>query len=239
VQKGDEMKHELVGLVGLGSLGSRLAAQIVQAGFGVVAFDGDASKCELHLTKAVDSHVAITPDMGRQVRIARSAAEVFEACAVVHWAAPSASLNSLNDVHEVIVVLHDSVMHESRIALGARDDAAQFAIAHCLMNDARRVFVASDQANSGMAARHFESIGLAPKLITMQQHDRAMAQSQGVLAQLLASGLAEDLGAAHRTGDLTPSGRELYELLLQRKAKWTHDTIKSILANPELKQILK
>lgn len=209
-----------IGILGLGDLGSQLAIQIAGAGFDVIAFDRDKKAFE-----------------DPRIHIAQSESEVLENCSIVHWAIPSKSLNDLSDsLGDVVVILHDSVMNNSWLALHERTDSGSFAIAHCLMNDERRVFVASHGSHSEAVMQHFESIGLSPKLTTASDHDVLMAHSQGILATFIKSGLRNELDRASSEGDLTPSGEELHRVLMNRELNWTLSTLESILANPELKR---
>jgi hypothetical protein len=209
-----------IGILGLGSLGSRIAIQIASAGFDVIAFDRDKKAFE-----------------NPKIHVAQSESEVLENCSVVHWAIPSKSLNSLShNLGGTVVILHDSVMNNSRLAVDERTDSDSFAIAHCLMNKVRRVFVASDGSHSEAIMRHFESIGLSPKLTTVRDHDILMAHSQGLLATIIKSGLRNELDRASIEGDLTPSGEELHRLLMNPELDWTPRTLESILANPEREQ---
>lgn len=213
-----------VGILGLGDLGSQLATQIAHAGFDIIALDRNNNK-------TIEDP---------KVRIAQSEAEVLEHCLIVHWAIPSRLLSNLNDTSEnATVILHDSVMNNSLLALNERNDGNNFAIAHCLMNDAKRVFIASNGSHSEGAMLHFESIGLSPKLVTIRDHDALMARSQGILASLIKLGLRNELDLASQNGDLTPSADELHRVLMNRELNWTPSTFESILANPELRRVAK
>lgn len=225
----------VVGILGLGDLGSRLAVQAIQAGFEVIAFDKDPHK-------RFTSHLAIDPAVSFPsenvgIRVIQSAQEVIDGASLIHWAIPSSLLQVLQiDLSDKVIVLHDSVMANSVAALAKRDDADRFAIVHCLINDARRVFVADGQ-NSEVVVDHFAAIGLSPKLTTPQEHDSLMAHSQGMMASLLAMGLRAQLDEASINGDLTPSSEELHKVLINRELNWTPSTLASILANPELQDI--
>lgn len=211
-----------IGILGLGDLGSQLAVQIKSSGFEVIAFDSDKTKS------------------ATGIRIAENEKEVLESCSIVHWAIPSKSLDSLRgDPQDVTVVLHDSVMNNSQQALSKRSDSARFVIAHCLMNEAKRVFIAFDGSHSTAIMQHFETIGLNPKLISVKDHDVLMAHSQGILASLIELGLRSELDRASLRGDLTPSADELHRVLMNRELNWTPNTLESILANPALRQIAK
>lgn len=213
---------ENIGIIGLGSLGSRLSTQIANAGFNVIAFDSDK-------TKSVAG-----------VKVVGSQAEVLESCSIVHWAIPSKLLNiPTSDLQNVIIVLHDSVMNNSKEALAERRDSEKFAVVHLLMNSAKRVFVASDAPHSQDIMQHLEAVGLNPKLATVREHDALMAHTQGILALLIKLGLKEELNKASLNGDLTPSADELHRTMISPELDWTTNTLNSILANPELKQVVK
>lgn len=200
---------ELVGVIGMGDLGVQLAEQIRKSGREVVAFDTNGQ----HSSKDV----------------------VLENCSVIHWTAPAKSLE-LDELRDKLVILHDSSMTNSWLAITSRDDIDNFAIVHCLMNDAKRVFIADSMQKASRAFEHFKSIGMSPKLASIQEHEFIIARSQGVLASLIATGLKDQLDAIAANDDLTPSGQELHQLLINREANWTRNSLDSILSNPVLKQ---
>ncbi|MFY9228112.1 MAG: NAD(P)-binding domain-containing protein [Candidatus Microsaccharimonas sp.] len=215
---------ENIGIIGLGSLGSRLATQIASAGCNVIAFDSDR-------TKSVERE---------GITVVGSQAEVLQSCSIVHWAIPSKLLNiPSSDLQDVIIVLHDSVMNNSKEALARRSDSEKFAVVHLLMNSAKRVFVASDASHSQDMMQHLEAVGLSPKLATIKDHDLLMAHTQGILALLIKLGLKDKLDQASMNGDLTPSADELHRTMVSPELDWTTNTLNSILVNPELKQVVK
>lgn len=224
-----------IGVLGFGDLGKRLAAQILSSGHAVMIFDPYIEMGKDHVFgKAVDPAVDLT-NLGVPTTEV-SASGVLQRSHIVHWAVPSGKLDKLPMVpSDCTVVLHDSVMANSEMALGWREDNNQFVFAHCLMNDTGRVLVSNEHGNHQVVSEHFKDIGLAPKLISVKQHDTLMARTQGVLALIIQLGLREELDHGFAAGDLTPSALELREAVIKREANWTKHTLQSILSNPELK----
>lgn len=218
------MTKQHIGIIGLGDLGSQLAELIAAGGYDVWAYDTDPTKSSAH----------------PNVHIADSMQDIFAECSLVHWAVPSRLLDILDvELTGAQVVLHDSVMHNSQVAIAERADASRFALAHYLVNDAKRVFVAEGYGASGDVFDHFQSVGLSPKLTSPDAHDSLMAHSQGILATLISLGVREELDEAAAGGDLTPSGAELHAVLMNRELRWTPNTLASILANPQLEDIVQ
>ncbi len=210
-----------IGVIGLGDLGGQLTSWITDAGLEAVTFDNDETK------------IIKNPNVLRL----SSSQQVLARCSIVHWAVPSEILIELDDIiSDTIVVLHDSVMSNSQTAINDRKDSDSFVVAHALMNQDKRIFV-EESENSELVIRHFGRIGLNPKLTTVKDHDNLMAHSQGLVALLVSAGLVDLLGKTARDGDVTPSAVEFLRFLENRKLKWTPTTIRSILSNPELKQV--
>lgn len=227
-------KNKSIGVIGFGNLGARLTAQILLSGHKVIVFDSNIEAGKRNVSdKAVDP--AVTTNGLDRPLVEESALAILKYCNIVHWAVQSAKLNELPPVpSNCVVILHDSVMANSAMALSQREDKGRFVVAHCLMNDARRVLVSSEFGNRQMAGEHFVNIGLAPKFITVEQHDTLMARTQGVFALVIELGIREELDRGFAAGDLTPSAMELREAVVNREANWTKPTPQSILRNPEL-----
>lgn len=228
---------EKIGIIGLSDLGKRLAVQIASSGFSVVAFD----KLPIKLSEfkfGIDPALKVDRNNNEEIEIANDAKTVLAKSKIVHWAIPSSSLPKLPDDlrEDTIVILHDSVMNNSETAISSRKDVHNFQIAHCLMNNQKRVFIADD---SSIVFNHFRDIGLEPKRITPRAHDQLLAVSQGILAALLDFGIKSELELAATKGDLTPSGEEFYALLRHRGLNWTPNTLSSILKNPALREVMK
>lgn len=228
-------KHAPVGVIGLGDLGKKLAAQVLAAGQEVRAFDPVESNRDSALfTRAVDPTLDVTRFDDAPFHVAE-VGEILKTCKLVHWAVPSRQLVQLPDVPaDCTVILHDSVMANSAVALAQRPDAAQIVVAHCLMNEAGRVLVATEFGDHAEATRHFEDIGLSPRPTSVKAHDTLMTRTQGIFALLIELGLKEELDKAFAAGNLTPSALELRAALTHREARWTQQTLDSILGNPEL-----
>ncbi len=227
--------REKIGIIGLGDLGKRLAMQLVGSGLDVVAFDKRPIEVtELEL--AIDPNLIVEQADKDNVEIVGTAGEVLEQSSIVHWAVQSLLLHELpNELPEdTLVILHDSVMNNSEVAVSDRGDTSKFCIVHCLVNSSLRVFIAGDHQR---AMGHFRAIGLKPKTTTAREHDRLIAHSQGLLATLIDMGVRSELEKAFADGDLTPSGEELHALLKHRELNWTASTLSSILANPALRDL--
>lgn len=226
---------EKIGIIGLGDLGKRLAVQVVHSGFDVIAFD--KRPVELSSLKlAIDPSLTIKQADKERIKVVDTLSEVIRESHIVHWAVQSSLLRELPDElpENTLVILHDSVMNNSKVAISERNDTSKFCIVHCLVNTKRRVFIANDNQRG---IEHFCSIGLEPKTTTIRRHDRLLAHSQGLLATLVDIGVRAELERAFADGDLTPSGEELHALLQHRELNWTTSTLSSILQNPELRDL--
>lgn len=226
-----------VGVIGLGDLGTRLVTQILLSNNKVITFDRTNSNSSLN--QAVDPSLSIDGDI-KALLAGTSIEAVLSKCQIVHWAIPSNKLSELPLVPpHCIVILHDSVMHNSVLALRGRPDKSQFVIVHCLMNDRKRVLVSKEFGNHQAVSNHLREIGLLPKYINVKEHDAMMARTQGIFALLIKLGIGEELDLRFSAGDLTPSATELRAAVKNREANWTPQTLQSILTNPELKPFVK
>jgi 3-hydroxyisobutyrate dehydrogenase-like beta-hydroxyacid dehydrogenase len=81
-----------IGLIGLGLMGSALAARLIEAGFSVTGFDIDAAKCaELRRNGGIAA--ASTPDVFAHCRtIVLALFDAFQVEAVLHGLAPDAAV---------------------------------------------------------------------------------------------------------------------------------------------------
>ena len=234
----DRLENSPVGIIGLGNLGSSLATQELLSGNRVLAFDIDPSISYLP-SLAVDSELNIAA-LDKQALSMVGMADILRACGIVHWAVASSHLVNLPPVpKDCTVVLHDSVMNNSFIALKDRPEEDQFVIAHCLMNDVKRVLVSTDFGDYRSVSLHLSDIGLNPKNTTVGEHDNVMARSQGVFALLIELGIRQELDRDFADGNLTPSALELRAAVVNREANWTKQTIDSILGNPKLLPFVK
>lgn len=234
----ERLENRPVGIIGMGDLGSRLATQELLSGNKILAFDIDPT-IKYVPSLAVDPELNATTLDGQAFSMA-SMADILRACGIVHWAVASSKLVSLPPVpKDCTVVLHDSVMNNSSIALNSRPENDQFVIAHCLMNDVKRVLVSTDFGDHKSVVLHLSNIGLNPKNTNVDEHDNVMARSQGVFALLIELGIREELDKDFAEGNLTPSALELRAAVVDREAKWTKQTIDSILGNPKLLPFVK
>lgn len=228
---------ETIGIVGLGDLGGRLTLQAESAGFEVIAHEINQPKTPV---KAVDPAVVITglkwlPEM------AESTQEVMQNAQTVHWCAPLEALPVVAKIpHGTRLILHNSIMVSSANARenlhATHSNDADIGIAHLLMNDERRAVVADNFGNGPETVLHFEKLGLSPLVMRHEEHDRVMAQSQGIFALLLNVGLREKMDYWNDLGLLAPSAHEVYAAVKHRELEWTPATLAAILGNPALKQ---
>ena len=161
--------------------------------------------------------------------------EIVKGCEIIHICAPVEAARYLLPTN-AIVVLHDSVMHTSRQA-SERYLHGHAAIVHMLMNDSNTVVIASNAPHHDVVGRHFTSVGLTPRSMTVEDHDYMIARSQAPLA-LLCKTLLPYLYKQADRGLLTPSGQLLVNTLRSRELAWTDATVHSILQNPQLQSLI-
>lgn len=234
----ERFETKSVGVIGLGALGNRLITQEILSGNKVLVFDIDTD-AKYSPNQAVDPGLE-TDCLDQEGLLMAGQEEILEGCSLVHWAVASSQLQSISSVPaDCTLVLHDSVMSTSFNALAERQDKNQFVIAHCLMNSMRRVLVSTEFGNHRKVTKHFSDIGLDPRETTVAEHDRIMARSQGIFALLINAGLREELDQGLADGNLTPSANELQVAVANREARWTKQTVESILSNPELQPFIE
>jgi len=230
------MGVEAIGVVGLGDLGGQIVRQNVWCGVDVVGYDKKCSGTPVNGDglSGIDPHLrgAVGDNLG-SLSMSSSVTKVIELTDMTHWAVPSTELDSVPDISESdkTIVLHDSVMSNSKHATRDRRDAGNFVIAHCLMNEERKVILAEGFGPVGRVNDHMSSLGLDVVRMSIEEHDRMMAESQGEYARLIIERLT-DLRALYSKGLLTPSSKELLAALEHREGKWTLATLESILSNP-------
>lgn len=232
------MSQDIIGIVGSsGDLGSKMAVQ-VRSQFGeVMGFDIATNTAMA--ASGIDH--SVSPE-GSDITRVRRLDVLLNACAVVHWCAPSSTLDVVQAVHpDKLVILHDSVMSTSlRSAWGLQartNSTAKVAIAHCLMNDQNKVVIASNYGATDEAFDHIKQLGLSPTLKTVKEHDHMMARSQAVLSVLVKT-ILPDLVAYEDEGMLTQSAHELLRSLQHRESRWTDATMATMLRNPQLATLL-
>lgn len=232
------LDNKTIGIIGLGDLGSRLANQELLSNNVVLAFDRV-------INHQFQTELAVDPDIdtaliNHDALNLGNTKDIVDGCEIVHWAIAANQLASLPLIpQKCIVVLHDSVMNNSLKALSNRSDKDQFVVAHCLMNNKKRVLISTEFGNFQKVHQHFTAIGLDPKYTTIDEHDRMMARSQGVFALLIDLGIRKELDQSFMAGNLTPSAIELREAVINRESNWTKQTIHSILENPKLEPFVK
>lgn len=141
-------------------------------------------------------------------------------CAIVHVVAPLSKLSHLEAPRDgQKVVLHSSAMRESSDFNDRLDGRA--AIAHILMNGRpETVVIASDAPHSDEIAQHMTELNYTSQLMTMDEHDRLMADTQGLIAVLVRSKLSLLTG-------------------MKMNFTWTDATIDSLVSNPFLEESIK
>lgn len=227
-----------IGIIGLGDLGNRIASQELLSGNKVLAYDTNPEI--KYLAKyAVDPTIDAT-NISREHLTLTTINNILDNCSIIHWAVASNQLVSLPTIaKDSHVLLHDSVMNNSHMALKNRPDKKQFVIVHCLMNKDKRVLISNEYGNYFKINQHLLDIGLSPKYITIKSHDKLLAGSQGIFALLIELGIKTELDKAFADGNLTPSALELRNAIINREANWTKQTIQSIMSNPQLLPLTK
>lgn len=232
---------DTIGIVGAsGDLGSRLTLQACAANFDeVLTYDVREA--------AWPPQSGVDPDLSPHQAIAvpralRGLDAIVRSCDVIHWCAPIYTANDIPRLpFDATLVLHDSVMSNSRrAAIELSRSAAtrgRIVLAHCLMNEEKKVVVGEDFIVTDFSLEHFRRLGLDPMSMKVEEHDYVMAHSQAPLA-LLSLALRNDLSEYAKSGLLTPSARELQQALDDRAARWTEHTLTTILSNPQLRELL-
>lgn len=219
----------MIGIVGLGDLGGRLALQVLATGDTPTVFDIAAPA---HPPSAVDPAIS-TAGLALPPRES-SLSVLVEQSDIIHWCAPLSALDSLPALpDDKLLILHNSVMSasiESKESLGSST-----AVVHCLMNEQGTVVIATESDNRERTADHFRALGLRPILKDYREHDRITARSQGIFALLIQHGIRQHLERWHEQGLLTSSAEELLRAVAHRESQWTAVTIGAILSNPALK----
>lgn len=219
----------MIGIVGLGDLGGRLALQALATGNAPAVFD---------ITTPASPPSAVDPAISTAglalPPLVSSVDMLVEQSDIIHWCAPLSALDSLPTLpDDKLLILHNSVMNasfESKANLGSPT-----AVVHCLMNNRRTVVIATESDNRERTADHFRALGLRPVLKDCREHDRIMARSQGIFALLIQHGIRQHLERWHEQGLLTSSAEELLRAVAHRESQWTAVTIGAILSNPALK----
>ena len=236
---------ETIGIVGAGGdLGSRMLVQACGTFERVFITDVKDSEDWVVSEIGVDPSLSTIDDSEPTVSEV-NLSELIENSKTVHWCAAARRALDIEELpSDTMLVLHNSVMRgslEVRKRLLKRPSiTGKIAVAHCLVNPMKRVEIASDTPHADEAFDHFESLGLSPHIMRAREHDRAMAETQG-LAAFIISYMNKDIknvDALIRNGDITPSGGRFFEGLNSQDAIWTDETKNTILANPELAKLV-
>lgn len=161
------------------------------------------------------------------------------ACAFVHICAPVQLVDlAVIARSNATIVLHDSVMQTSDTFAKRFLSGNHVAVVHLLMNKTKSTIVAQEYLLDGATRRHLEGAGLRLEVLSVRDHDLLMSKSQAPLA-LLCQVLLPFLFEQQNKGLLTESGELLAETLRKRQLAWTPQTVNSILANPQLEDLIK
>lgn len=232
---------QTIGVIGAtGDLGTQMTAQVCSVYEQVYVYD-IATVIRTTTTSGINPNLKIKQDTDVR-QFATSVDQVLRKCTITHWCAPLGALEFIDDLPEQsVLVLHNSVMNTSVVAAKRlrlnKNIKGEVAIVHCLMNEEKRVVVASGQRATDVMFKHMLKLGLQPLLMTVQEHDVVMAHSQAPLA-LLSLKLSHLLNHYAAEGLLTTSAQDLKRALDSRAAEWTDETLHTILSNPELPRLL-
>jgi len=230
---------ETIGIIGLGDLGSRIAAQSFHEGFDTVSYDNQSG-----FDLSIDV-LPVNASLGRVtldeiVTRADTVDYVFDNSPVIHWCAPVSALATVPvETTDGVLILNDSVMHNSLKVMNFLKTRTyrSIAVVHFLMNSHNMVVVAEESDDVAATQDHIASLGLHSSVMSVQEHDKNMAHSQAPFA-VLHEMLAVELERLANSGLLTPSGEAMSEALLDRSARWTEATFQTLLSNPELPALL-
>jgi|GEM_PF-805398 len=230
-----------VGVVGAaGELGQWMVVQTAAHGMAVEVCDSRALTPNdfVGITSRLDRVSQLSsPDV---ITVHQGIQEVVSASEIVHWCAPLEALGmlTLSPRNEgKCVILHSSVMGGSakavervhRTGLGA-------AVVHSLVNTERAVVVSGESDHSEAVTAHIERIGLRPIVMGVEEHDKLMARTQAPLAVLRP--LLPELQELENKGLLTPSAKVLLNALSEVDSRWTPLTVKTLLDNPYLDELM-
>lgn len=232
---------EIVGIVGAqGDLGSRMTVQVCSAFENTYAFDisQNVRKAQRGVDPALEASM-----VANQPTIVSSLKEVLDTCTIVHWAAPIGQVESISWLPApTMLVLHDSVMSNSlEVARKLGDNEGilgQIALSHCLMNDERKVVIATDMDKTGRLTSHIKEIGLQPELMSVKEHDLIMAHSQALFA-IICKLYRQELEEYAKRGVLTLSGQRLLTAMEDNESRWTQTTFATIVSNPEIISVIR
>ncbi|MFZ2836411.1 MAG: hypothetical protein WAZ21_03770 [Candidatus Saccharimonadales bacterium] len=205
---------QVIGVIGAaGDLGSQLVEKL------------NNNEAEVIVSDPLISHSA-------------SLALLLRKCNIIHVCAP---LDQLGEAEwflasSAMIILHDSTMDTSR-RFSEEFLEGDGAIVHLLMNKHAAAVVASDAAHTKEVEVHLIELGYKVNCMSVDEHDRLMANSQAPLA-LLCRALLPSLSEQRDAGMLTTSGEDLIDALQRRQAAWTPETIQSILRNPQLPHLI-
>lgn len=233
---------ERIGVVGAaGSLGGKLGIQICSALEHVYGFDIAENTTSEPLT-GVDPNLP-TSIIKRRPYPVTKLEEILESCDVVHWAAPIDTVDSMPQLPSpTLLILHDSLMQNSMAAAerlsGRVEVVGQVAIAHCFMNQERKVAVATDLGETERLEQHIRSIGLEPELMSSHEHDTIKAPGQGAWAAICAT-LRPELEELKKRGLLSPSEERFLAAMEDNESHWTPASYRSIVSNPGIPDVLR
>lgn len=229
---------ETIGIIGAhGDLGRRMTVQVASGPFKSILTSDLPGSEPPELEVGVDASVN-AGSMLVKPELVFDSEEIFERADVVHFCAPIDVAKDIASVPaDTLLVFHASVMDESLQAAQAilqkRKPLGSLAVVHCLMNEYKKVSVATDFGDTDAAAAHITDLGLVPHLEPSLVHDLRNASSTGILAVIYEHS-HRDLVEWDRQGLLTASASELTDLMENRDANWTKASLASIKRNPHL-----
>ena len=226
-----------IGIVGAsGDLGSQLAIQALSKFDEVFLYDIDRRATDI--ANGVNPAVLAADASGNATWTA-DLSELLNSSDIIHWAAPIEAAQEVTSLTpDKTLVFHASVMHDSERAIESlKRIKAQLRAVHCLMNQNGTVVVANDFGDTAQIVQHIVALGLKPTPLSVAEHDHAMAISQAPIA-ILHTLLAGELDELDAKNLLTPSGHDFKVALTRRAANWTPATLRSILGNPEIPNLI-
>jgi len=142
-------------------------------------------------------------------------------CDIIHVCIPSHWLPKLS-THSSLIILHDSTMKPLE-EIGIKLKSIPV---HLLMNEENTAIVDTDSLFKSEVEHHLKSLGFLIHFMTRQEHEMLMQKSQIPLFKLLH--LIPELQQWNEQGLLTPSSKDLLEVLLKRDLAWSPSTKKSL-----------
>lgn len=221
---------EVTGVVGVGSLGSKVELQALYAGHTVLSSSRDYQDA----SRALNPYIRNT-SVRRHAKRGVLIGQVTRQCGVIHLSArPNVAAQLPCLPQDSLLIFHSSTMTESVEAaagfMSRKEVLGRIGIVHCLMNRDLTVEVATDFGDTESTMQAFLKLGLSPRKTTVTEHDLLMWETQGWAVQLSEERVR--LEVLNKQGLLTPSTFRILEALRNNDLRWTDDTKRSIWENP-------